>query len=387
MGPHTLDSSRRKPFWDLLAVLLAVLAVLGARLVAQSRPDGTQQEKPAPQSLSVPGPVVNGTPDDPLRDPREVHLRHVKQITFGGQNAEAYFSFDGKRLLFQSTRPPYSCDQMFIINVDGSDVHLVSTGKGRTTCGYFYPDGKHILYSSTHLSSPDCPPRPDYSKGYVWGVYSSFRIFYATDRGEILKQLAPAPGYNAESTLSGDGKKIAFTSSRDGDLDLYTMNADGSGVQRLTNVLGYDGGPFFSPDSQWIVYRAHHPAGAEEVERYKSLLAQDLVEPLLMDLYVMRADGSNQRQITQLGGASFAPSFFPDSRRIIFASNYESPGTSNFELYTIDRDGGDVERVTFTGGFQAFPMFSPDGRKLVFASSRNAKQPHEINIFTADWVR
>ncbi len=387
MGPHTLDSSRRKPFWDLLAVLLAVLAVLGARLVAQSRPGATQREKLAPQSLSVPGPEVNGTPDDPLRDPREVHLRHVKQITFGGQNAEAYFSFDGKRLIFQSTRPPYSCDQMFIMNVDGSDVHLVSTGKGRTTCGYFYPDGKHILYSSTHLSSPDCPPRPDYSKGYVWGVYSSFRIFYATDRGEILKQLSPAPGYNAESTLSGDGKKIVFTSSRDGDLDLYTMNADGSGVQRLTNVLGYDGGPFFSPDSQWIVYRAHHPAGAEEVERYKSLLAQGLVEPLLMDLYVMRADGSNQRQITQLGGASFAPSFFPDSRRIIFASNYESPGTSNFELYTIDRDGGDVERVTFTGGFQAFPMFSPDGRKLVFASSRNAKQPHEINIFTADCVR
>jgi len=379
IGKQTTSSSDPR---SLLCVSVPLCLILLSIAQQQSQP-----QKSAPRSLSGPGPVVNGTPDDPLRDPREVHLRNVKQITFGGQNAEAYFSFDGKRLIFQSTRPPYFCDQMFIMNVDGSDVHLVSTGKGRTTCGYFYPDGKHILFSSTHLISPDCPPRPDYSKGYVWGVYSSFRIFYATDRGEILKQLAPAPGYNAESTLSGDGKKIVFTSSRAGDLELYTMNADGSSVQRLTSTIGYDGGPFWSPDSQWIVYRAHHPAGREEIARYKSLLAQDLVEPMLMDLYVTRADGSGQRQITQLGGASFAPSFFPDSRRIIFASNYESPGTSNFELYAIDRDGGDVEQVTFTGGFQAFPMFSPDGRKLVFASSRNAKQPHEINIFTADWVR
>jgi Tol biopolymer transport system component len=357
--------------------------MFGARLLAQHQ---AQSEKPASQGLAGPAPVVNGTPDDPLRDPREVHLRHVKQLTFGGQNAEAYFSFDGKRLIFQSTRPPYACDQMFIMNVDGSDVHLVSTGKGRTTCGYFYPDGKHILYSSTHLSGASCPPRPDYSKGYVWGVYSSFRIFYATDRGEILRQLAPAPGYNAESTLSADGRKIVFTSSRDGDLDIYTMDPDGSDVKRLTNRLGYDGGPFFSPDGQWIVYRAHHPTDPEEVARYKARLAEDLVEPMLMDLFVMRADGSEQRQITRLGGASFAPSFFPGSRRIIFASNYESPGTSHFELYAIDRDGSNLERLTFTGGFHAFPMFSPDGKRVVFASSRNAKQSHEINIFIADWI-
>jgi Tol biopolymer transport system component len=344
------------------------------------------QEKAPSSGLSGAGPVVHGTADDPLRDPREAHLHHVQQLTFGGQNAEAYFSPDGRRLIFQSTRPPYACDQMFAMNADGSDVRLVSTGKGKTTCGYFYPDGQHILYSSTHLGSAECPPRPDYSKGYVWGVYPSFQIFYATERGEILKQLTEGPGYNAEATLSYDGKKIVFTSIRDGDLDIYTMDPDGGGVKRLTRELGYDGGPFFSPDGQWIVYRACHPTRPEEIVRYKSLLEQGLVEPLRMDLFVMRADGSERRVVTQLGGASFAPSFFPDSRRIIFASNYENPDTSQFELYAIERDGGHLERITQVGGFQAFPMFSPNGKKLVFASNRNSKQPHEINIFIADWV-
>ena len=367
---HKLATTRRV----VLAGLLLIVA-FGMEL-------GGQQKS----GLSGVGPVVKGTPDDPLRDPRETHLRHIKQLTFGGQNAEAYFSYDGRRLTFQSTREPYQCDQIFIMNADGSDQHLVSTGQGRTTCSYFYPDGKHILYSSTHLSSPECPPRPDYSKGYVWGVYSTFRIFYATDKGGILKQLAPAPGYNAEATLSADGKKVVFTSSRDGDLEIYTMNPDGSGVKRLTHELGYDGGPFFSPDGQWIVYRAHHPKASDEVARYKALLAQDLVEPMEMDLYVMRADGSAQRQITHLGGASFAPFFFPGSQRIIFASNYEHPGTSVFELYAVNRDGSKLEPITFTGGFNAFPQLSPDGKRLVFASNRNAKQPHEVNIFIADWT-
>jgi Tol biopolymer transport system component len=273
------------------------------------------------------------------------------------------------------------------MNTDGSDVRLVSPGKGKTTCAYFFPDGKHILYSSTHLAGPECPPRPSYSQGYVWGVYSAFQIFYATDAGEILKQLTTGPGYNAEATLSADGKRIVFTSLREGDLDIYTMNADGSGVKRLTHDLGYDGGPFFSPDDRWIVYRGHHPTAPEQVAHYKELLGRELVEPMQMDLYVMRADGSRKRQITRLGGASFAPFFFPDSRRIIFASNYENPGSSQFELYAINRDGTQLERITFSGGFNSFPMFSPDGQKLVWASSRNAPRPREINIFIADWVR
>jgi len=344
-----------------------------------------QQARPA-TGLAGRGPVVQGTPDDPLRDPREIHLRNVKQLTFGGTNAEAYFSYDGKRLVFQSTREPYKCDQIFVMNTDGSDVRLVSTGQGKTTCAYFFPDGKHLLYSSTHLTRPECPPRPDYSKGYVWGAYSAFQIFYATDTGQIVKQLTTGPGYNAEATLSADGKKIVFTSLRAGDLDIYSMNADGSGVKRLTRELGYDGGPFFSPDGRWIVYRAYHPTAPKDVARYKELLAQELVEPMQMDLYVMRADGSRQRQITRLGGASFAPFFFPDSRRIIFASNYENPGTSQFELYAINRHGTRLERITFAGGFNSFPMFSPDGQQLVWASSRNAQRPREINILIADWV-
>jgi Tol biopolymer transport system component len=377
--PQIPATHKRLPAgWIALPGILLII-VYGVQVIGQ--------EKRPTRGLSGPGPVVQGTPDDPLRDPREAHLRHVKQLTFGGQNAEAYFSYDGKRLVFQSTREPYQCDQIFIMNADGSDAHLVSTGRGKTTCAYFYPDGKHILYSSTHLAGAECPPRPDYSKGYVWGVYPTFQIFYATDSGEVLKQLTPGPGYNAEATLAADGKRIVFTSSRDGDLEIYTMNADGSGAKRLTRILGYDGGPFFSPNGKWIVYRAHHLSAPADVERYKSLLAQDLVEPAKMDLWVMRSDGSQQRQITRLGGVSFAPFFFPDSRRIIFASNYERPGSSQFELYAVNRDGSQLERLTFTGGFNTFPMFSPDGKRLVFASSRNAKQSREVNIFIADWVR
>lgn len=362
------------------------LCVLFLAVAAIATAQEKQEPKTATSGLSGAGPVVQGTPDDPLRDPRENHLRHVKQLTFGGQNAEAYFSFDGQRLIFMSTRPPYECDQIFTMKTDGSDQRLVSTGKGRTTCGYFYANGKHILYSSTHEANAACPPRPDYSKGYVWGVFSSYQMYMANDDGSNLKPLTKGPGYNAEATISADGKKIVFTSSRDGDLEIYTMNTGGTGVKRLTNVLGYDGGPFFSPDGQWIAYRAHHPTEEKAVAKYKSLLAQDLVEPNEMDLYVMRADGSGQKQITSLGGASFAPSFYPGSKRIIFSSNYEHPKSSEFELYAVDRDGKALERITYAGGFSAFPQFSPDGKKLVFISNRNAKAPHEINVFIADWV-
>ena len=371
----------------LLARGLATIALL-ASIPATSRSNLAQepQQKTATSGLGGVGPVVQGTPDDPLRDPRETHLRHVKQLTFGGQNAEAYFSYNGKRLIFMSTRAPYKCDQIYIMNIDGSDVRLLSTGKGRTTCGYFYPDGKHVLYSSTHRAGDDCPPRPDYSHGYVWAVYSAYQMYYASDDGKIERPLTTGPGYNAEATLSNDGRKIVFTSSRDADLDIYTMNADGSNVRRLTNTLGYDGGPFFSPDGRWIVYRAHHPTGEPEIAHYKSLLAQDLVEPNEMDLWLMRDDGSQQHQLTNLGGASFAPAFFPNGRQIMFSSNYKHAGSSQFELYSIDREAKKIEPVTFAGGFSAFPQFSRDAKKLVFISNRNAKAPHEINVFIADWV-
>ena len=322
-----------------------------------------------------------------LATPQEKHLRNVRQLTFGGQNAEAYFSADGKKLIFQSTRDDLKCDQIFTMNVDGSDVRMVSTGKGRTTCGYFYPDGKKILYSSTHLADPQCPPRPDYSKGYVWAVYSGYDIFTANPDGSDLQQLTHTSGYDAEATISIDGKKIVFTSTRNGDLDIYSMDADGRHVKQLTHELGYDGGPFYSPDRKWIVYRAYHPTSEKEISDYKELLAQGFIRPTTLELWIMRADGSGKRQITNLNAASFAPSFFPEGKRIIFSSNQGSTGgMGNFELYAINVDGSGLERITYSPGFDGFPMFSPDGKKLVWASNRNAKAPHETNIFIADWA-
>jgi Tol biopolymer transport system component len=318
---------------------------------------------------------------------QEKHLRNVRQLTFGGQNAEAYFSGDGKKLIFQSTHGEVKCDQIFTMNLDGSDVRMVSTGKGRTTCSYFFPNGKKILYSSTHLGSTECPPKPDYSKGYVWGIYSSYDIFTANPDGSDLKQLTNTPGYDAEATFSTDGKKIVFTSLRNGDLDIYTMDANGKHVKQLTHELGYDGGPFFSPDGKWIVYRAHHPKDDKETADYRELLKQNLIRPTYLELWLMKADGSQKRQITNLGAASFAPSFFPDGKRIIFSSNVGSTGgMGNFELYAVNLDGTGLERITNSEGFDGFPVFSPDGKKLVWISGRNGKVPHETNVFIADWV-
>lgn len=318
----------------------------------------------------------------------EKHLQNVRQLTFGGQNAEAYFSGDGKRLIFQSTRGDVKCDQIFTMNLDGSDVRMVSTGKGRTTCSYFFPNGKKILYSSTHLGSPECPPKPDYSRGYVWGIYPTYDIFTANPDGSQLKQLTNTPGYDAEATFSADGKKVVFTSLRNGDLDIYTMDANGRHVKQVTNELGYDGGPFFSPDAKWIVYRAHHPATEQEISDYKDLLKQNLIRPTYLELWLMKADGSGKRQITNLGAASFAPSFFPGGKKIIFSSNVGSTGgMGNFELYSVNLDGSGLERITYTEGFDGFPVFSPDGKKLVWISGRNAKVPHETNVFIADWAQ
>jgi TolB protein len=323
--------------------------------------------------------------------PQEKHLRNVHQLTFGGQNAEAYFSSDGKQLIFQSSRGDVKCDQIFIMEIDGSNQHMISTGKGRTTCSYFYPDGNKILYASTHLASPECPPRPDFSKGYVWAVYSGYDIFTANPDGSALKQLTNSPGYDAEATISLDGKQIVFTSMRHGDLDIYSMDAAGNNVKQLTHELGYDGGPTFSPDRKWIVYRAYHPTTEKEISDYKELLAQNLIRPTSLEIWVMKADGSDKRQITNLGAASFGPAFTADGRRIIFSSNYDpethsTGGMGNFELWLISPDGTGLERVTNSDGFDGFPMFSPDGKKLVWASNRNAKAPHETNVFIADWI-
>ena len=317
--------------------------------------------------------------------PQEKHLRNMKQLTFGGENAEAYFSSDGKKLIFQSTRDGRECDQIYTMNIDGSDVKLVSTGEGRTTCSYFFPGDKHILYSSTHLGAKQCPPRPDFSQGYVWAVYDTFDIFTAKPDGSELKQLTNAPGYDAETTISRDGK-LVFTSKRDGDLDIYTMDRDGKNVKRLTNELGYDGGPFWSYDGKQIVYRAYHPRTEKDKADYIALLKQNLIRPTTLEIMVMNADGSNKRQVTHLNKASFAPYFFPDGKRIVFASNVADPKGRDFDLYMIKTDGTGLERITYNDTFDGFPMFSPDGKKLVFASNRHGAKQGETNIFIADWV-
>jgi TolB protein len=323
---------------------------------------------------------------DSTRQSDEKHLRNVRQLTFGGTNAEAYFSFDGQQLIFQSTRPPFSCDQMFTMKIDGSSQQLVSTGKGRTTCGYFFPGGKRILYASTHGHGDQCPPSPDKSKGYVWGVFNDYDIFAANADGSGLKTLFASPGYDAEATISPTGDKIVFTSTRDGDLDLYTMNLDGSKVKRITNDLGYDGGAFFSWDGKKIVYRGYHPTKADEVAEYKSLLAEQLVKPGKMEIFVCDADGKSRRQLTQNNAANFAPFFFPGDKRIIFASNMRDPGGRFFDLFAINSDGTGLEQITAKGRFNAFAIFSKDGKKIAFVSDRDAKGRYEFNVFVADWV-
>ena len=327
---------------------------------------------------------------DPLRrlpdETKEMRLNNLKQLTFGGQNAEAYFSFDGSKIIFQSTRPPYECDQIFSMNVDGSDVKLLNSGKGRTTCGFFFPDGKRIIYASTHLAGNACPPAPDRSQGYVWPIYPSYEIFRANLDGSGIKRLTKNPGYDAEGTISPDGKKVVFTSMRSGDLDIYTMNADGSGTKRLTTDKGYDGGPFYSWDGKTIAYRAYHPKTKEEAKEYEILLKQNLIKPTRAEIFTMKADGSNRRQITYNGAANWAPFLHPNNRQIIFSSNLHDPERRSFSLYTINIDGTGLERITHGARFDSFPMFSRDGMKLVFASTRDAKAPREFNIFIADWV-
>jgi TolB protein len=339
-------------------------------------------------SVNANGPSLNATQDksSSLSLPGEKHLRNLKQLTFAGENAEAYFSSDDKQLIFQSTREGHGCDQIYTMNADGSNVKMISTGEGRTTCSYFFPGQRRILYSSTHLGAKECPPKPDFSQGYVWAVYPDFDIFTAKPDGSDLKRLTNTPGYDAETTITRDGKKLVFTSLRDGDLDVYTMNADGTNVRRLTNELGYDGGPFWSYDGKQIVYRANHPQSEREKTDYLNLLKQNLIRPTTLEIWVMNADGSNKRQVTRNGKANFGPYFFPDGKRIIFASNMDDPRGRNFDLYKINVDGTGLERLTFNETFDGFPMFSRDGKRLVFASNRNAAKQGDTNIFIADWV-
>lgn len=327
-------------------------------------------------------PVVTTTSVAPA--PGERHLRNIRQLTNGGENAEAYFSADGRRLIFQSTRDGRSCDQEYVMSVDGTGLERVSTGTGKTTCGFFYANDQRILFGSSHAVQQACPAKPDPSKGYVWGL-DPFDIYTARPDGSDLRRLTNYGVYTAEAVVSPDGRAIVFTSLKDGDLEIYTMNVDGTNVRRLTTTPGYDGGPWWSPDGTKIVYRAWHPVDSA-LATYRSLLAQRLVRPNRMELWVMNADGSGQRQITQLGGANFGPSWTPDGHRLIFSSNYKQPRSGNFDLYLIDLDGTRLEQVTTQETFDGFPMFSPDGKQIVWASNRNDAKPGETNLFIADWA-
>jgi Tol biopolymer transport system component len=333
---------------------------------------------------------------DTVLYPEESHFRNVRQLTFGGDNAEAYFSFDGQWLIFQKTyqKEGIMCDQMYIGRIPTSpdqkfEPKLVSTGKGRTTCGAFLKDGKHLVYASTHLAGPDCPPVPDrskYANRYIWPLYDSYDIFMADYNGRIVKQLTNTPGYDAEATISPDGKKMVFTSMRDGDLELYIMDLASGRTTRVTNMLGYDGGAWFSPDGKKLIWRASRPKTDEEVKEYKELLKENLVAPTRMEVWVSDADGGNARQVSNFGQANWAPAYMPDSKRIIFASNHEYKRGFPFNLYTMNEDGTSLTKVSRDKGFDAFPMFSPDGKKIVFCSNRNNGGTRDTNIFIADWI-
>ena len=313
------------------------------------------------------------------------YFSNLRQLTFGGQNAEAYWSPDGTKLVFQSTRGDASCDQIYVMNADGSDQRMVSTGQGVTTCGYFLPDNNGIVYASTHLVGSDCPPRPDRSQGYVWPVHAGYDLFLTDIDGSEPKRLTDTAGYDAEGTVNWADDKIVYTSMASGDLDLWSMNLDGSNKTRLTTTFGYDGGAFFSRDGMSLVLRANHPAEGADSDRYTELLEQNLTAPMRMELFLAEADGSGMRQLTDFGCASFAPQFTPDGASIIFSSNKNDCDSRNFDLFMIGVNGSNLCQITDFGGFTSFAEFSPDGTQVVFSSDREASSPYEFNIFVADW--
>jgi TolB protein len=318
-------------------------------------------------------------------DPREGRLATLRRLTSGGQNAEAYWDAGGARLIFQSTRPPFDCDQMFTINADGTGTRLLSSGAGRTTCGFFFPDGRRVIYASTHAGGAACPPPPDRSQGYVWPLYSSWDIFAADADGDNLTRLTDNDTYDAECAISPDGRRIVFTSLREGDLDLYVMDADGRHARRLSDAPGYDGGAFFSWDGRFIVFRAARPESREELGEYRALLGRGLVRPRRLDIYLMNADGTGLRRVTRLAGANFAPFMHPNGRQIIFSSNLHDASGRSFALYLVNVDGSGLERVTWADGFASFPMFTRDGKRLVFCGNRGAAAPRDLDVFVADW--
>jgi Tol biopolymer transport system component len=354
----------------MLSVLIIPFVIIATLNPVQAQADGSLND------LSNNQLIIEG----------EKHFKNIRQLTFSGENAEAYFSADGKRLILQGHDGSDLCDQIYILDIESGKMEMVSTGKGVTTCSYFqYPDDNKIVYASTHHFNPNCPAPPDFSKGYVWKLHPEFDIFRADPDGKNVEQLTTAPGYDAEATYAEDGSKIVYTSISSGDLEIWSMNPDGSSKKQLTSRLGYDGGPFFSHDGSKIVWRAFYPETEEEIADYKQLLIDSAIRPMALQVRVMNSDGSNPVQITNNEAANFAPFFFPDDERIVFCSNLENPKGRNFDLYAIDLDGTNLERITYFEGFDGFPMFSPDGKYFVFASNRNNAKQGDTNIFICEW--
>jgi len=323
----------------------------------------------------------------------EKYIKKVTQLTFDGDNGEAYFSPDGRKLIYQSNRGGYECDKIWIMDIDGSDKHMVSPDYGAHTCSFFFPDGKRIVFSSTSYLPGDCPPKPKMPRvaGHVWPLYP-YDIFVANLDGSDMKRITDNPKYDAEPIVSSDGKRIVFGSQRDGDFDVYVMDSDGSHVSLLTDRTGYDGGPWFSPDGKKIVWRAWYPETEDEKKLWRDCMENNYIVPLPLDLWVMDSDGSNKRRIVRNGATNFAPSWHPDGKRIIFSSNMDDWREDtklyghNFELYMIGADGAELKRLTHNTVFDGFPMFSPDGKRLAFASNRNPQKPRATDIFIADWI-
>ena len=368
--------------------MLDSIALLTALVLTQAPAAKPEQASPATARTITQGPM-QPDPKDPLRDLRETRLRNVKRLTTVGSNAEAYWSHDGKRIIFQSTRDGYPCDQLYIMNADGSDQHRVSNGKGRVTCGWFLPGDRKIIYASTHGDGPDCPQGPPFTPGkYQWPVFQGYDLYIANVDGSDPRPFLAKPGYDAEATLSPDGKWVVFTSERSGDVDIWRADLDGSHLVRLTDGVGYDGGAVFSPDSRRIAWRTNYPKGAEATAKYRELLKQHLVEPMEMDIWVMDADGSHKLQLTHLPGAAFAPTFSPDGRWVYFSTNHHDKDGKGwaFDLFRVGVDGKGLERITFGGHFNSFPHFSPDGKKLLWVSGREPRSPRQFDVFVADWV-
>ncbi len=321
----------------------------------------------------------------------ELHILNVRMLTLEGENAEAYFNPDGSLICWQSKSTGMLADQIYVMPSSGGVRKLISTGFGKTTCSFFIPRTTRLVYCSTHDYSPEPPLPPDPAAGYVWNL-DEYDIYTVNMNGQHLQRLTNLPGYDAEAAVSPDGSQIVFTSQRHGDLDIYVMDVDGSNQRQLTFTRGYDGGPFFSPDGEWIVFRSHLPENDEEMIHYNELLIKNVVEPMRFEIQIMRPDGSERRQITDLGVASFAPYMHPDGKRIIFCSNHKMSGEKQpkgkplFNLFMINIDGTGLKQITYNDSFDGFPMFSNDGKKLIWASNRHSPEPGSTNIFIADWI-